>query len=191
MITLSSLLAGFQPRSVHMVKLDVEGMQHDLLAGADLPQHRPWVLVIEATDPDSTPTTAHRWPRRVLEAGYQCTLFDGLNRFYVRADLIDVASLLSVPANVFDNWVPALALDLAEAQRAFGDLQQYVAALLQEMATLQASHRDAEEYARSLLASNELLQASAAESATYASSLEQELAKQRAAHSPDTSGSCR
>ena len=74
---------------------------------------------------------------------------------------------------------------------AFGDLQQYVAALLREMATLQASHRDAEEYARSLLASNELLQASAAESATYASSLEQELAKQRAAHSPDTSGSCR
>ncbi len=191
LITLSSLLARFQPGSVHVVKIDVEGMEHDVLAGADLHQHRPWVLVIEATEPNSTTTSAHRWEHLVLEAGYQCTLFDGLNRFYVRADLIDVASLLSLPANVFDNWVPALALDLAEAQRAFGDLQQYVAALLREMATLQASHRDAEEYARSLLASNELLQASAAESATYASSLEQELAKQRAAHSPDTSGSCR
>ncbi len=116
MVTLSSLLAKFEPGAVHVVKIDVEGMELDVLTGAELAKHRPWVVVVESTEPNTPTSTAHLWEHIVLQAGYRCVLFDGLNRFYVRDDLDDVAQLLSVPANVFDHWVPKMALDLSAVQ---------------------------------------------------------------------------
>lgn len=135
-VTLSSLLGKFEPGSVHVVKIDVEGMETDVLQGAALELHQPWVLVIEATEPNSTVTAHEKWEYIVLEAGYQHTLFDGLNRFYVRQDLKAVRELLSVPANVLDKCVPAAVAQLAEQER-------YIQSLLQRATS-------AENYAKSL-----------------------------------------
>jgi len=133
MITLDSLLGKFQPGDVHLVKIDVEGMEFDVLTGAELRTHRPWVLVVESTEPNSPLSTAHLWEHLVLDAGYRFTLFDGLNRFYVRDDLEDIAVLLTVPANVFDKWGPARMVDLAK-----------------EAAELRVSFDAAETYAKAL-----------------------------------------
>lgn len=103
-VTLDSILSKYSSGSVHIVKIDVEGLEKEVLLGANLPQHRPWVLVIEATKPNSQEDSSSEWESIVLEAGYTYTLFDGLNRFYVRNDLADVQKLLNKPANVFDNW---------------------------------------------------------------------------------------
>ncbi len=138
MITLSSLLGKFQPGDVHVVKIDVEGMEFDALTGADLRQHRPWVLVVESTEPNSPSSTAHIWEHLVLDAGYRFTLFDGLNRFYVRDDLHDIATLLSVPANVFDNWITPITLELAEALASAAKSETYARALENVLADLRA-----------------------------------------------------
>lgn len=90
---------------VHLLKIDVEGMETQVLAGADLSVTKPWVLVIEATVPNSQTQTWQEWEPMVIEANYVFTLFDGLNRFYVHGDHADLIPLLSTPANVFDNWV--------------------------------------------------------------------------------------
>ena len=37
---------------MHVVKVDVEGMEFEVLIGADLEQHRPWVVVVESTEPN-------------------------------------------------------------------------------------------------------------------------------------------
>lgn len=103
-VTLASLLDRREPGSVHIVKIDVEGMEREVIAGADLRRTRPWVLVIEATRPNTNHDTAGEWEPDVIAAGYEHALFDGLNRFYVRADLPEVRRLLSAPANVFDRW---------------------------------------------------------------------------------------
>lgn len=144
MVTLSSLLAKFEPGEVHVVKVDVEGMEFDVLTGADLEKHRPWVVVVEATEPNSPTSTAHQWEHIVVNAGYRCALFDGLNRFYVRNDLDDVAELLSVPANVFDNWTPLRIVELRqeveELRASFGEAQAYAQALENVLADVHAEN---------------------------------------------------
>ena len=143
MVTLASLLEKFEPGAVHVVKVDVEGMEFDVLTGAGLARHRPWVVVVESTKPNDPTSTAHLWEHIVLGAGYRCVLFDGLNRFYVRADLDEVATLLSVPANVFDHWVPSLALELEAAKIE-------IEALRTEIEALRAARTEAETYAKAL-----------------------------------------
>jgi len=140
MITLDSLLGKFQPGDVHLVKIDVEGMEFDVLTGAELRTHRPWVLVVESTEPNSPLSTAHLWEHLVLDAGYRFTLFDGLNRFYVRDDLEDIANLLSVPANVFDNWVPPMSLKLKAALASAAESETYAKALENVLADLRAEN---------------------------------------------------
>jgi len=150
MVTLSSLLAKFEPGGVHAVKVDVEGMEFDVLTGAELEKHRPWVLIVESTEPNDPTSTAHVWEHIVLDAGYRCVLFDGLNRFYVRADLDDVAELLSVPVNVFDRWVPAIALDLLASNAEIKSANAEIKSLKSEMELLRGSFREAQEYAQAL-----------------------------------------
>ena len=142
MVTLSSLLGKFPSGEVHVVKIDVEGMELEVLQGADLAQHRPWVVVVESTEPNSTTNTAHRWEHLLLAADYKFVLFDGLNRFYVRADLADVAELLSVPANVFDRWASYVVLELEAALLSAAESEKYARALENVVADLRAANEE-------------------------------------------------
>lgn len=152
--TLDEVLAEHPQGELHLVKIDVEGAELDVLRGFDLGRHRPWVLVIEATEPNSTVAAAHRWEHLVLDAGYTCTLFDGLNRFYVRNDLPRVAELLAVPANVFDDWVShevgELRREVQGAAAHIANLEHSLATAEAYAATLVERAERAEQYARSL-----------------------------------------
>lgn len=121
-VTLASIMAGLPKGEVHVLKIDVEGMEAEVIAGADLASMRPWVLVIEATVPNTKDDSAADWEAEVLRSGYVLSLFDGLNRFYVRDDLAEIRELLSVPANVFDHWVPR---ELEECRSALEDAERY------------------------------------------------------------------
>lgn len=152
--TLDDVLAAHPQDELHVVKIDVEGAELDVLHGFDLTRHRPWVLVIEATEPNSSTESAHRWEQLVLDASYTCTLFDGLNRFYVRNDLPHVAELLAAPANAFDDWV---SHEVGELRRSLQDAAAHVANLEHSLATAEAYAASlveraerAERYARSL-----------------------------------------
>jgi FkbM family methyltransferase len=104
--TLNDLLeeAGFGGRTIHFCTIDVEGSEMDVLAGFDLARWRPWILVVEATQPNRRRPSHAAWEHRVLEAGYQFCLFDGLNRFYVHPGKADeFGERLSYPACAFDD----------------------------------------------------------------------------------------
>jgi FkbM family methyltransferase len=89
---------------VDFLKIDVEGAEQDVIEGSDWARHRPRVVVVEATEPGS-PTPAHEaWEPILLDAGYKCALFDGLNRFYVQTDDDKGLAILASPANVFDEY---------------------------------------------------------------------------------------
>ena len=95
--------AGFQGRTIHFCTIDVEGSETEVLAGFDLARWRPWILVVEATEPNRRLASHPAWEDRVLAQGYRFSLFDGLNRFYVHADKAhDFGDRLSYPACVFD-----------------------------------------------------------------------------------------
>lgn len=92
-------------REVDFLKIDVEGMESAVIAGADWDRWRPRVVIVEAVVPNTTTPSHHDWEPALLDAGYVCTLFDGLNRFYARSDDAELHSALSVPANVFDDAI--------------------------------------------------------------------------------------
>lgn len=105
--TLQAVLEEHADRPVDFLKIDVEGHEDRVLAGVDLSAWRPRVVVVEATRPNSQATSHEGWEPRLLDEGYEFRLFDGLNRYYVRAeDSADLGPALSLPANVFDDYVP-------------------------------------------------------------------------------------
>lgn len=88
---------------IHFLLVDVEGAEAQVMASIDLRRWRPWVLVVEATAPNSTRSTHEEWEPGLLAAGYEFCLFDGLSRFYVAAERAEaLRPSLSYPACVLD-----------------------------------------------------------------------------------------
>jgi FkbM family methyltransferase len=101
-------------RTIHFMTVDVEGAERQVLESVDLRRHRPWVLVIEATEPNRTTHTESRWEDLVESAGYRFVLFDGLSRFYVADEHhATLGDRLSYPACVHDHFVTAHQLEVA------------------------------------------------------------------------------
>lgn len=67
---------------------------------------RVWFFV-EAIAPLSHEPTWFEWEGLLFEAGYEFALFDGLNRFYYRAEEPELQEPLSRAANVLDGYITA------------------------------------------------------------------------------------
>jgi len=104
--TLADVCAEHAPDHIDFLKIDVEGHEAEVIAGADWTRWRPVVLVVEATEPGKAVPSQARWEPVLLAADYEFALFDGLNRFYVRREDRQVLPLLAVPANPHDDYVP-------------------------------------------------------------------------------------
>ena len=108
MDTLANLCREHAPESIHFLKVDVEGAERAVLAGADFMSFRPWIVVVEATAPMSSVMTHDTWEFMLLEAGYRFVWFDGLNRFYLSSERHDaLAHAFQAPVNVFDDFIRA------------------------------------------------------------------------------------
>lgn len=105
-VTLDDVLELAGPGEIHWLKIDVEGAEREVVQGWKGP-HRPWVLVIEATRPQSPELSHHEWDPLVLGKGYTFAYFDGLNRFYVSDAHAELAASLTCGPNVFDDFVLA------------------------------------------------------------------------------------
>jgi FkbM family methyltransferase len=123
---------------IHFMVVDTEGSERAVLGSVDLRRWRPWVLVVEATEPNTTTPTHEQWEHVVRDAGYEFCLFDGLSRFYVaeeRADLLRPA--LSYPANVLDAYLPhhwhRWEQELSAAQAELGRLRGRYDEVLDEL----------------------------------------------------------
>lgn len=102
--TLTSILEEYRTPEVHFLKIDVEGFEHAVIQGLDLSRFRPWIVLAEATVPNSREENYQRWEPLLLSAGYHFAYFDGLNRYYVAAEHDELMAHFASPPNVFDNW---------------------------------------------------------------------------------------
>ncbi|MFT3709445.1 MAG: FkbM family methyltransferase [Archangium sp.] len=98
-------------RTIDFLKIDVEGLELEVIRGGDFERFRPRVLVIECGVGHET------WHPLVLSLRYVLALDDGLNRFYVRAEEPQLLERLGWPANVTDGWVRAEHADLIRGGR--------------------------------------------------------------------------
>ncbi len=90
---------------IHILKIDVEGAEADVLGGIDLDRWQPWVVVVEATRPNDTESTRENFEGLLTSHGYVPTLFDGLNVFYLAPGHPELADKLSYPACPLDDFV--------------------------------------------------------------------------------------
>jgi FkbM family methyltransferase len=103
-LTLKSVSASLVGKDVHWLKIDVEGFEKKVLKGWDSQILRPWVIVIESTNPNSPKTNYLDWDPIITSANYQFAYFDGLNRFYVANEHAELVAAFGVPPNIFDNF---------------------------------------------------------------------------------------
>lgn len=139
--TLNRLLEenGFAGRQIHFLKVDVEGAEADVLRSIDFSVWRPWVLVIEATAPNSPEPTHEEWEPYVLDSGYEWCLFDGISRYYVAKEHAEeLRPKLSYPACVLDDFIPVdvheLKQTLARTEARWREAGRWRAAALQTWA---------------------------------------------------------
>lgn len=140
--------------TIDFLKIDVEGAELDLLRGIDLSEFNPRIIVIEATRPNSTELVHESWEDRVLNGGYVCALFDGLNRFYVKRNDAELTAMLLAPANTLDNYKTNIELGLKQVA---DSAQEIINNHLEQFET-------AEKYAQSLQDENTKLQIALANS---------------------------
>lgn len=69
-------------RTIDFLKIDVEGYEAEVIAGADWSRYRPTVLCIEATHPCTLTPSYEPWEPTLLAAGYEHVASDQVNRFY-------------------------------------------------------------------------------------------------------------
>lgn len=89
---------------LHWLKIDVEGMESQVLRSWGGHPLRPWILVIESTQPNTKIPTHESWIAEVTGRGYEEVYFDGLSRYFLHADHLDRKDRLTTPPNLFDGF---------------------------------------------------------------------------------------
>jgi FkbM family methyltransferase len=135
--TLASICAEHVQGEIHFLKIDVEGFEGEVLRGMDFQRWRPWVLVIEATLPNSRETNHEAWDHLVTSQRYRYAWFDGLNRYYVAEEHQELMRHFGIQPNVFDEYISwhldrAWAANTAAA-RALHESEQHADAVRTEL----------------------------------------------------------
>lgn len=105
--SLNDVCMQYSPQEIHFLKIDVEGLEKQVLESIDLSKHRPWIIVIEATKPNSMIETHGDWDHLITRFDYQHVYSDGLNRFYIANEKPELKQFFEFPPNVFDQFVVA------------------------------------------------------------------------------------
>ena len=94
-------------QEVHFLKVDVEGAEREVLEGLDWRTRHPWIVVVEATRPNTTEPSHEDWEAILLAADYALVHRDGLNRFYLSSEHGELRPAFDYPPNYWDHFVTA------------------------------------------------------------------------------------
>jgi len=100
--TLTDICNLYHISPIHFLKIDVEGSEMSVIKGIDLSLIRPWIIVVEATLPNTQIENYEDWEEIFLNHDYEFVYFDGLNRFYVAEEHSDLKQHFKTPINIFD-----------------------------------------------------------------------------------------
>jgi FkbM family methyltransferase len=115
-------------RTIHFLKVDVEGAERQVLASSDWDSFRPIVVIVEAIESCSTTTTHRNWESVLFDAGYRFATFDGINRVYVDRAHDHLIPALAYPVSALDRFVtPSSNASEARVQQALAELREQTA----------------------------------------------------------------
>jgi FkbM family methyltransferase len=115
--TLNQVLQERPLGEITILSVDVEGFEKQVLESIDLRKHRPLVVVVEACLPGTEIPSYEAWEGLLRGADYAVAMSDGLNRYYVPRDRVDLlAKFIHVDMCVkrsklargvkLDGWMP-------------------------------------------------------------------------------------
>lgn len=102
-MSLAELCRSRKVSAIDFLKIDVEGAEEEVIAGADWTRFRPGIVVVEAIAPVSGEPTWHQWETLLLASGYRFALFDTLNRFYVAEERHDLLARMPTERAAWDS----------------------------------------------------------------------------------------
>lgn len=114
-------------RTLHLLSIDAEGYEKEILQGFNLKKYCPWIIIIEATVPGTNIASYQRWESDVLAAGYTMVYDDSINRFYLSDTKPELKPYFMAPPNIHDEFISV-------AQE---NMMQECEILKQEVSTLQ------------------------------------------------------
>lgn len=158
--TLTEICDNNDVKTIHFLKIDVEGNEKNVLLGLDLGKIRPWIIVVESTLPNTQVQDHLSWESIVVGNNYRFVYFDGLNRYYVASEHEELESYFEVPPNYFDDFVESQRHRL---ESSLGAMENYARELEQRAAAAEEYAKQQEQRAEAAQAiSSELEQRAAA-----------------------------
>jgi FkbM family methyltransferase len=186
--TLTSIWSKHVPpyHDVHFLKIDVEGNEKAVLQGNDWTRNRPWVVLLEATLPNTQIECHQEWESILLEADYVFAYADGLNRFYVSKERADLLKAFTYPPNVLDKFISAetdsLRVAIERSEVRVKDTEAANANLEAQVANAKAANTSLEAQVADAKAANTSLEAQVAEAKAANASLGAQVANAKAAN---------
>ena len=99
---------------IHWLKIDVEGSENEVLEGWRSDDLRPWIILVEATEPNTRVDASVIWTQKLLDKRYVEVYFDGLNKWFISQEHQELASAFTSPPNVFDSYLTRREVRLRE-----------------------------------------------------------------------------
>lgn len=146
--TLDALCDLYVKHDIDFLKIDVEGLEKDVVVNAKWHEYRPKVILIEATYPWSTKRRpeVHEIISFLKTKNYTEGYFDGLNIFFLAKEVTELKDRLSLPPNVLDGFTTAKEAQLQkETERStapIGKLEQGLAYQAEKTNQLQQQNLD-------------------------------------------------
>jgi FkbM family methyltransferase len=138
------VLDAHRDRDIHWLKIDVEGMEDQVIESWSPASARPWIVVVESTRPNSPEPSFETWEPKLLALGYEFVYFDGLNRFYVSVVHPELKASFGPGPNYFDQFeLTRLSPFCAGLNAQLSDLHRKVAVCSDENAQLRAALEEA------------------------------------------------
>jgi len=140
--TLAKICAQHVAGPVHFLKVDCEGAEAAALRGMPLSHVRPWIILVEASEPNTRVPTYAQWESLLSGSGYEFVYADGINRYYVAGEKPELHAAFAFPPNALDDYIHASEFRARELQLEVAGLQSELRGRGAEISRLQREHVD-------------------------------------------------
>ncbi|MCE2698725.1 MAG: FkbM family methyltransferase [Nostocales cyanobacterium LE14-WE4] len=103
--TLTSICQEYVNQKVDFLKIDVEGLEEQVILGGNWEIFRPTVLIIETTLPNTNIRCENNIPNILADKDYKHVFFDGINDYYIAKESENLVKYFTYPVNILDFYV--------------------------------------------------------------------------------------
>jgi len=83
-----------QDKTIHFLKIDVEGFEGEVLKGLDFSLFRPYLIVMEATIPGTDIPCHERWEHILTQNSYEFIFSHSINRYYADRTNVEIYNFI-------------------------------------------------------------------------------------------------